>query len=347
MKKAQWWKPLKEGKVQCELCCHYCVISPGSRGRCNVRRNDDSVLYSLNFGNVVASNVDPVEKKPLYHFFPGSQAFSVAAMGCNFSCMFCQNCTISQAHTDSSYGVTSFMTPAEVVDRALKTGCKSIAHTYTEPTVYYEYVYETAVIAREKGLKTILVSNGFLSPQAAEKLIPFVDGINIDLKAWSDETYKSLIGGRVQPVLDNIELFHKRGVLVEVTTLVVPQMNSTSEELKEIAQWIASVDRRIPWHVSRFYPAYKMADRSPTSLEKIEEAWQIGIDAGLAYVYTGNVPRGAHESTLCYNCGKLLVERKGYALVENNVIEMSNDEGARVAVCPDCKLVQNFAVDSV
>lgn len=343
MKKALLWKSHHKGIVLCELCHHKCLISPGKRGRCNVRKNIDGILYSLNYGNVVASNIDPIEKKPLFHFYPGSKAFSVAAVGCNFSCVFCQNCTISQAENPEAFPLSG-QEPGIVVAQALKAGCKSIAHTYTEPTVYFEYVYDTACLAREAGLKTVLVSNGFMSSQAVKMLVPYVDAINIDLKSWSDDTYKTLIGGRLQPVLDNIRKFHEAGVLVEVTTLVVPDMNSSTGELESIAEFIVSVDPSIPWHVSRFYPAYKMSDRSPTPIEKVDEARQIGLDKGLFYVYTGNLRGDEGESSYCYNCSALLVKRSGYTVSLNNLRPQDASgeaTGTRVA-CPQCGTLHNF-----
>lgn len=344
MKKALLWKIHHKDVVLCELCNHKCLIAPGKRGRCNVRKNVDGVLYSLNYGNVVASNIDPIEKKPLFHFYPGSKAFSVAAVGCNFTCVFCQNCNISQSDNFEVSSLSGKIEPETVVEQAVRTGCRSVAHTYTEPTVYFEFVYDVARLTREAGLKTVLVSNGFMSALAVEMLVPYVDAINIDLKSWSDDTYKELIGGRLQPVLDNIIRFHEAGVLVEVTTLVVPDMNSSVEELENIAEFIVSVDPFIPWHVSRFHPAFKMLKSPPTSIEMVAQARQIGLDKGLKYVYTGNLRGDEGESSFCYNCSALLVKRSGYEVCLNNlkVADSPAEDGSTGVSCHQCGASHNF-----
>jgi len=353
LKKALLWEPSSNNAVACKLCHHKCTISSGKRGRCQVRKNVDGVLYTINYGNVIASNIDPIEKKPLFHFYPGSNAFSVAAVGCNFTCLFCQNCTISQADKFESFPMSGYVSPEMVVEKALQSGCKSIAHTYTEPTVYFEYVYDVSVLAREAGLKTVLVSNGFMSEEAVDMLLPYIDGINIDLKCWSEDTYKTFMGGRLEPVVNNIRRFAGSSVLVEVTTLVVPEMNSSLDELRSIADFLASVDKDIPWHVSRFHPAYKMKDRPATSIDKIKEAYDIGIKSGLHYVYTGNVLNDLCESTVCYNCQTMLVKRLGYNVSENHLKIESDDKNIGLdkgclnktrIVCPECGITHNFVM---
>lgn len=333
MREALLWTGRDDGTVVCALCAHRCTIAQGRTGRCAVRRNDGGRLVSLNYGTTVAMNVDPIEKKPLFHFLPGTTAYSVASMGCNFRCRFCQNHDISQGPRETGEILGRALTPAEAVAQARTAGCPTIAHTYTEPTVYMEWALETARLSREAGLRTVFVTNGFMTGEALELILPFLDAANVDLKAYSDETYREVIGGRLQPVLDTIEAMHRGGVLVEVTTLVIPGMNDSDDELRRIARFIAGVHPAIPWHVSRFHPDYEMLDRPPTPTRTIQRARRIGLAEGLHHVYCGNLPGDDGESTSCHGCGAMLVRRWGYRVVENRL------EGTR---CPDCGLEQHL-----
>lgn len=256
MKEAEYYKRKETGnEVICGLCPHLCRIQEGKRGICGVRENKKGKLYSLVYGRLDAANLDPVEKKPLYHFLPGSSAFSVATVGCNLSCPFCQNHTLSLGCRNEVLSNSQEVSAEQVIGKALSTGAGSICFTYTEPSVYFEYMRDIALESRYRGLATAMVSNGFIQPEPLEELIPLLDAANIDLKSFREETYRKVIKGSLEPVLKAIEELHGSGVWVEITTLVVPGINDSAEELKEIARFIASVGEEIPWHVSRFHPA--------------------------------------------------------------------------------------------
>ena len=319
MKEAMLYEKLGDGRVRCNLCAHRCVISPGHRGICAVRENRDGTLYSLVYGKAISLAVDPIEKKPLFHFLPGSRAYSIATVGCNFTCLNCQNYTISQYPREHNGQVIGEeITPAEIVTDAVERGCQTIAYTYTEPTIFFEYAYDTARLAHEKGLRNVFVSNGYMTEEAAEKIIPYLDGINIDLKGISDEFYRKIAGGTLRPVLRSIERFHRAGVWVEVTTLIIPGMNDSDDDLRWIAEAIYGISPTIPWHISRFYPAYRLRDVPPTPVATLRRAREIGREVGLRYVYMGNVP-GEGESTYCPHCGAKLIKRIGFAVVENRL----------------------------
>jgi len=316
MKQAMFQEPREAKKVQCSLCSHRCLILPGKRGICAVRENRDGILYTLVYDKVIAQHVDPIEKKPLFHFLPGSLSFSIATSGCNFHCMHCQNADISQLPRDRDGMVPGQeMSPSQIVEAALKNGCESISYTYTEPTIYFELAYDTARLAVEAGLKNIFVSNGYITPEALTVIKPYLHAANIDLKGYSDVFYKKVCGARLQPVLDSIRLYREFGIWIEITTLVIPGYNDSDDELKGIAQFIRSVDENIPWHVSRFHPTYKLTDQPVTPLETLKRARRIGFDAGLRSVYEGNIP-GEGEDTLCWSCGKTLIKRIGFSVRE-------------------------------
>lgn len=326
LKKAVLWETSGE-TIRCLLCHWNCTIADGKKGRCFVRKNVGGILYSLNYDKVCAANPDPIEKKPLFHFQPGSKSFSIAAPGCNFRCIFCQNWQISQADLQNTLEGSAY-TPEQIVDAAVRSGCKSVAYTYTEPTIFFELARETALLAKSKGLANVFVSNGFMSQQAIDEATPWLDGINIDLKAFTEQFYKDLCKSRLQPVLDNIRyIAEQTDIWMELTTLLIPGRNDSDEELKSIADFIASVSVDIPWHVSRFYPQYKMTDVRPTDGAVLERAYDIGKEAGLRYIYIGNMPGARAESTYCYSCGSLLIERIGYHVIKNVI----NDYR-----CPQC-----------
>ena len=327
MHEAALYDRLGDGRVRCALCAHRCVIAEGHRGHCGVRENRGETLYSLVYGRLVARQVDPIEKKPLFHFLPGSSAYSIATVGCNFTCKNCQNYSISQAPRDQDgLIVGEEVGPSEIVAEAKRTGCQSIAFTYTEPTVFFEYALDTARVAREEGLKNVWVSNGYMTAEATEALSPTLDAINIDLKGITEEFYHEVVGANVRPVLDSIERFVSAGVWVEVTTLVIPGLNSSDEELRWTAEAIVGISPAIPWHISRFHPSYRLLDLPPTPVETLERARRIGRESGLRYVYLGNVP-GEGEDTRCPECRKLLVKRIGFLVRENRLAD---------GRCPHC-----------
>ena len=329
LKNAVLWEPTKGKKVRCKLCNFGCLIDDGKLGHCCVRKNVDGVLYSLNYDKVCAANADPIEKKPLFHFQPGSASFSIACIGCNFRCSFCQNWQISQAALEDSRVEGASISPQQIVTTALQSGCKSIAYTYTEPTIFMELAAETGVLAKQKGLTNVFVSNGYMTIEAIDFAKDWLNGINIDLKSFNDDYYKKLCKARLQPVLDTIKYIAKEtNIWLEVTTLVVPGQNDSEEELKKIAEFIITeAGPDVPWHISRFIPQYKYLDSHPTPIATIELAERIGKEAGLHYVYPGNIPGSKSESTFCHNCGKILIDRHGYHIAQN-LIENS--------ACPDC-----------
>ena len=316
-----------ENRVTCGLCAHRCRIDPGERGICGVRENREGTLLSLVYGSIVAENVDPIEKKPLFHLLPGSRSFSIAAAGCNFRCSFCQNHEISQMPRERGQIAGRERTPAEVVEHALRSGSRSIAYTYTEPTVYFEFAYATAGIARERGLKNVFVTNGYMTPGMLELAAPSLDAANVDLKAFRDDFYQKQCGARLQPVLDSLKKMKELGIWVEVTTLLIPGLNDGEEELGELAAFIVSLGAETPWHISRFHPQYRMTETPPTPASSIHRAAEIGRSAGLKYVYSGNLPGDVGENTLCAGCGRLLIGRCGFS------IERLDLKGS---ACPDC-----------
>ncbi len=329
LKKAVLWEVGGDKAVRCKLCNFRCVIAEGKVGRCAVRKNIDGVLYSLNYDKVCAANPDPIEKKPLFHFQPGSRSFSVATVGCNFRCQFCQNWQISQAAIESGRIDGQAISPQQIVEIAVRSGCKSIAYTYTEPTVFMELCNDCGRLAKEKGLTNVFVSNGYETKQAVDFVSGWLDGINVDLKAFDEDYYKRLCKARLQPVLDTIRYIAKEtNIWLEITTLLVPDENDSQEELKKLAEFIVNeAGPDVPWHISRFHPQYKYLDSQPTPISSLERAGQIGKAAGLHYIYLGNVPGSKAENTFCYKCGRLLIERAGYRIVSNDI-----ENGC----CPDC-----------
>ena len=308
-----------DSSTRCRLCAHYCTIKVGKKGVCRVRENRDGTLYSLVYGKLVTRNTDPIEKKPLYHFQPGTLSYSIATVGCNMTCSHCQNYQISlQAITDPIPGYDS--TPADVVNEAIRAGCSSISYTYTEPTIFMEFARDCSVHAAKKGLSNVFVTNGYMSEESAALAGDFLDAANVDLKGASEEHYRKVCGAGLQPVLDTIRALHKAGVWIEVTTLVIPGHNDDDASLEFMAAFIASVDPGIPWHLSRFFPTYKLQNAPPTPVETLEKAGQIGEEAGLKYVYLGNV-QGMSDETKCFSCGDVLIRRAGFGVKELNITE--------------------------
>jgi pyruvate formate lyase activating enzyme len=312
---ARFWDKAAEGKVKCSLCRFRCLIAEGQRGVCGVRENREGVLYTLVYGRSIAENVDPIEKKPLFHYHPGSKSFSIATVGCNFRCLHCQNADISQWHHTGRPIAGHDLPPAEIVRRAKAAGCRSIAYTYTEPTIFLEYAYDTAVLASREGIGNVFVTNGYITPEALEAVAPFLDAANVDLKGFSEKFYREIAGATLQGVLDSLKEYRRLGIWIEVTTLIIPGHNDGEADLKGIARFIADeLGAHVPWHVTAFYPTYKMMDSPPTPAATLRKARQIGLDAGLRYVYEGNIPGEGGENTFCPACGKVVIERYGFRL---------------------------------
>ena len=326
-KEASFYSGDATGVVHCGLCPHHCRIKPGEAGTCGVRRNDGGSLVSLVYGLTVAQNVDPIEKKPLFHFLPGSTSFSIATAGCNLHCRHCQNADISQMPRDAGRIAGRPLAPEEAVRRALAAGSASISYTYTEPTVFFEYAFDTAVLAKRTGLRNVFVTNGYTAAEPLRAIAPHLDAANVDLKSSSDAFYKKICGARLQPVLDTLRLYRELGVWLEVTTLVIPGENDSDEDLGGCARFVAEeLGREVPWHVSAFHPTYLLTQRPSTPPETLQRARRIGMDAGLRFVYEGNIP-GEGENTACPGCGKAVITRYGFAVRENRL---------KGGTCPDC-----------
>ena len=318
MREAYLYSRLKNNKVRCDLCNHRCVIEKGDRGKCCVRENNGGVLHSLVYKKLISENADPIEKKPLFHFQPGSYSLSIATAGCNFKCFFCQNYQISQMPCDIGVIEGRDISPELIVKHAEEFDCKSISYTYTEPTIYFEYALDIARIASDKGLKNIFVTNGFMTTECLEMISPYLDAANVDLKSFSEDTYKEKIGGRLKPVLDNIKEMFDRKVWIEVTTLIIPGFNDSANELISIANFLADINKNIPWHLSSYHPQYK-SDIPVTPINSIENAVQIGKSAGLRFVYGGNIYSGGYEDTFCPRCKERLIRRQGFSILESDI----------------------------
>ncbi len=315
-KEAFFYEKYSEDSVRCLLCHHKCVIAEGSAGICKVRKNRGGVLYSLNYGKPVALSLDPIEKKPLYHFLPATASFSIASYGCNFKCLFCQNWSISQ-YGGSGLEKIGYIPPEAVVAEAVASGASSIAYTYTEPTVFFEYAVDIAVLAGENGLKNVFISNGFFDVSALGESLFLFDAFNIDIKSGEGEFYKKYCSASIFPVLENVEFLVKNGMWVEVTTLLINSLNTSDKSLKKIAGFLSSLSGDIPWHISGFWPNYKMQHIEPTEKHYFERAYAIGKDSGINYIYYGNIP--GKSDTVCRNCGKIIVKRTGYSITEINI----------------------------
>lgn len=350
MKEAMFYQPVAGGRLLCTLCALYCKIAPGRRGACGVRVNVDGTLYTLVYDRVIGRHVDPIEKKPLFHFHPGSRSYSIATVGCNFRCLHCQNYDISQQSKsklpliresggeDPSVLCLSLrdlaaripgeeVSPGEIVRAAQRSSCQSIAYTYTEPTIFFELAYDTARLAAAAGIANVFVTNGYITRDALTLIAPYLNAANIDLKSFDDSAHKRMTGARLQPVLDAIRAYKRLGIWIEVTTLVIPGHNDSEHELRRIADFICSVSPEIPWHVTQFYPAYQLLDPAPTPLAVLHRAREIGYETGLRYVYEGNVPGAGGEDTWCHACHARIVDRQGSHLLANRI---------RSGRCPRC-----------
>jgi pyruvate formate lyase activating enzyme len=317
---AYLYERLENGTLRCNLCNHRCLVKEGKRGICNVRENKSGVLNTLVYDKLIAWHVDPIEKKPLFHMMPGSRSYSIATVGCNFRCSFCQNSDIAQMPADRGMIQGKSAGPNEIVQAALDSHCQSISYTYTEPTIYFEFAYDTARIAHAAGLKNIFVSNGYMTEEALDMINPYLDAANIDLKAFTDEFYKTRCGARLEPVKQTLVHMKSRGIMVEVTTLLIPGLNDDKMQLELLAGFLAdSLGTDTPWHISRFHPTYRLLDRPPTPVSTLSMARDIGLKAGLKYVYTGNVPGNEGENTFCPSCGEIAIKRWQYTIEKSNV----------------------------
>lgn len=317
-KEALLYEKAEDKLCLCRLCSHRCRIAEGEFGLCGVRQNSGGSLYTYAYGSLAAAHVDPIEKKPLYHFLPGTSSYSVASIGCNFRCGFCQNWQISQQsfrETPDFKGLE--MAPAEIAQEAKRQGCRSISYTYTEPTIFFEYALETAMLAKKEGLRNCFVTNGYMTEQCIRMIAPYLDAANIDLKFFRESSYKRICGAGLEPVLDSIRLMRKLNIWVELTTLLIPGENDSEEEISGIAEFILGVDKNIPWHISRFHPDYEFSGRRATSVESIKKAHAIGVKAGLRFIYAGNL-YGWGSTTFCPGCAKPLIKREGFDILEDN-----------------------------
>ncbi|WP_224982694.1 AmmeMemoRadiSam system radical SAM enzyme [Geomonas agri] len=327
MKEALFFHREEGNAVRCYLCRFGCHIADGARGICAVRENRHGTLYSLVYGKLCAEHVDPIEKKPLFHVMPGTMSYSIATVGCNFHCRHCQNYTISQIERGAPITGTG-RSPLEIVQRARDTGCRSISYTYTEPTVFFEFAYDTAILAKEAGLSNVFVTNGYISKEALSMIAPCLDAANIDLKGFSESFYRDVVHARLSEVLDSIIEYRRQGIWLELTTLIIPGLNDSEAELQGIAQFIVTnLGIDTPWHVTQFYPTYQLTDRPRTPVETLRKARDIGRAAGLNYVYEGNVPGEGGENTWCPSCSALLIKRYGFTIDTNRI-----HNGA----CPEC-----------
>jgi len=323
MKKALFYKKLKGKKVQCFLCYHHCTINEGMTGVCGVRKNINGELYSLVYAHPVSVNVDPIEKKPLFHFLPGSKALSYCTVGCNFKCDFCQNWSISQAQPKDI--TADEISAKEIVELALETGSRVIAHTYTEPTVFYEYAYDIAKLAHRKGLKNVFVTNGFMESKPLKKIARYLDAANIDLKSFDPAFYERVCKADLNKVLRCIKEYYDLGIWIELTNLIIPGLNDSTKPIKEMCEWVVkNLSPSVPLHFSAFHPCYKMMNKPSTPLSTLKKAKRVAEKTGLKHVYLGNV--GVGEDTYCPKCHELLIARTGY--VVNNFLNKG--------CCPKC-----------
>lgn len=290
MKEASLYQKMEDQKVKCAVCNHRCIISDGKRGICGVRENQDGILYALNYGKTIACHIDPIEKKPLYHFMPGTMTYSFATVGCNFRCPWCQNWEISQASKSNQHILGTEILPEEHVAAAIKAGCQSISYTYSEPTIFMEYALDTMKLARHEGLKNIWVTNGYMTLETLVSIRPYLDAANVDFKGPNHGVYEKYCGGAAVHIMETMKYLYRVGIHDEITTLIIPGINDSKEQLEEIAAFIANeLSVEVPWHITRFFPAWKMTETPVTPMETLERARRIGAEAGLKYIHMGNV----------------------------------------------------------
>jgi pyruvate formate lyase activating enzyme len=330
------WRPVKNLDIQCEACSHFCYLKEGEKGKCGVRINQKGRLYTLVKDKIAALNLDPVEKKPLFHFLPGSKTLSLATMGCNFACIFCQNHSLSQPPKKDGTILGENISADSILQLAKEEGALSVSYTYSEPTIFIELVLEVSRKAQVEGIKNILVTNGYQSPKALEELGPYIQAANVDLKSFAECFYLEYCQASLKTVLNNLEHMKKLGWWLEITTLVITELNDSPQELKNIARYIQNyLGKETPWHISRYHPSYKL-NNPPTPLNTLEKAYEIGKEVGLDYVYLGNVPGHMSESTYCPACGKVVIARRGFTLLEINLKE------GKCAFC-DYKIAGDFS----
>ncbi|MEE8637795.1 MAG: AmmeMemoRadiSam system radical SAM enzyme [Candidatus Margulisiibacteriota bacterium] len=316
--KAKYWRKLEDEVVQCQLCPNLCILPNLARGKCGVRINIKGKLYSLVYGKPVAVHIDPIEKKPLSHFLPGTPVFSIATAGCNLGCIFCQNWQISQVKPEEADHYN--LSPEQIVALAKKYNCPSIAYTYTEPTIFYEYMLDTAKLARKTGIKNVMHSCGYINPKPLKELLKYMDAANIDLKAFSEEYYQEMCFGRLEPVLTTLKVIKEEGVWLEITNLIVPGKNDDPKMIRKMVKWIKkNLGPDVPLYFGAFHPHYKLKGVPPTPVKTLEMAYKIAQEEGLNYVYIGNVYGHMTENTYCPKCGKVVIKRQGYKILENNL----------------------------
>lgn len=318
MKQALFYKKLKGRILQCVLCPHYCTLKENETGKCKVRKNINGILYSLSYEQPVAINLDPIEKKPLYNFLPGTMAFSIGMAGCNLRCLHCQNWEMSQKGPEEI--PVPKISVKEMVKKALKSKCPIMSYTYSEPLVSYEYVLDIAKLAKKAGIKNMIVSNGFINPEPLKQLCKYIDGANIDLKSINDKFYREICGARVNPVLETLKILKQKRIWLEITNLLIPTLNNSEKDIKELVLWVKkNLGVSVPLHFTAFYPTYKLSHLPSTSIETLKKARQIALKAGLKYVYTGNLPDEEGDDTFCSKCNKMLIKRSVFSVTENNL----------------------------
>ncbi|KCZ73678.1 pyruvate-formate lyase-activating enzyme [Candidatus Methanoperedens nitroreducens] len=318
VKKGVLFDPLPDNRARCNICEQRCRILEGRLGFCGTRKNINGKIHTIIYNTISSEAVDPIEKKPLYHFLPGTLSYSLGSIGCNFRCEHCQNWNISQIRLDQAY--TKEITPEQAIRRALAAGSKSISWTYNEPAIWHEYTYDSAVLAKEAGLKTVYVTNGYITPEALERISPYLDAYRVDIKSFSDSFYRKICSARLAPVLASTRLAKELGMHVEVITLIIPGRNDSPEEITQLVKWLHdNLGTDVPIHFTRFYPMYKMEDANPTPVETLEMAHDIAKREGLRFVYLGNVPGHRYENTYCPECNALLIDRTGYIISEYNI----------------------------
>ncbi len=315
---ARYYTKLSDQRVRCELCPWQCVVQPGKRGRCEVRENRDGVYYSLVYGEIASYHTDPIEKKPLFHFLPGTRAFSIATAGCNVDCKFCQNWELARRRPEELRSVS--FTPEDIVRHAKSQDSRSVAFTYNEPTIFNEFVQDVAACGREEGVRSVVISNGFINPKPLTDLCRVIDAYKVDLKSFSEDYYRDVVGGRLAPVLDTLVTLKEHSIWCEIVYLVVPTLNDDPTMVREMARWILhELGHDVPIHFSRFYPKYKLRNLPPTPIKTLERLRKVALDAGLHYAYLGNVPGHDGENTACPSCGKQIIGRMGYRIFENHI----------------------------